>query len=650
MKCAWLFLISFACLFSKWYLEVAGLGYDDLDFVRSTIESVSKSITSKDVNLNKFNEAMDQVERAMTQAELSRKRTKMTDLKKNIVSAVNGGNVIYARRALGIALYTARKESKRLGKRSTGYDAKKFLEDIKRDLGTEKFSESLALQGQVTLMYALDVTGSMSEEINACKNIIKKINKYDRSEPVDYILTTFSDPIDLTTANYYAEDEVGQLESKLGGLPAEGGGDCAEYSFDGMISALSENPRWGSPLYVFTDAAPKDFKEENMESLEVLAEELGVTINFFVGKNFCGSETQQQPFKDIAEKFGGQYLRLDPLKFTELTQYTSDSLEGTTPVVTGKNEGTSGKRRRRSTSSIAIPVDDTVTKLIVTIVTKHPHSVQLFTPTGRTQTSGRKVLSGVVIFSITHPIKGFWRLVPPSTDKYEFTAKVSSPENIDFEHYFSKNERGKLVPLRNPLSGQSVQVSITVSGASKIRKSSLLVDVIDIAGNTLVTNKKLTEAGKSGIRFIFNFVPPNKPFKLLLKGKTTGSKNFQRISRHVDSSKPLVIKEFYTSKHYTIPQKGSTFVILYLFNGLGRQKTYNVSFKTREGYAASLPGSQRLASRMKVRGNSKKYLRVKVRYTGGTPGKIGETLNVVIIVKGRDNSFITTELVPLMII
>ena len=36
---------------------------------------------------------MDQVERAVTQAELSRRRAKLTDLKKNIVDAVNGGNV-----------------------------------------------------------------------------------------------------------------------------------------------------------------------------------------------------------------------------------------------------------------------------------------------------------------------------------------------------------------------------------------------------------------------------------------------------------------------------------------------------------------------------------------------------------------------------
>lgn len=94
-------------------------------------------------------------------------------------------------------MYTVRKESRRRGKRSINYNAKSFLNGIKTKLGYDKFSDFLALHGEVTLMFALDVTGSMGDEINAAKEMIKKISQYDRSEPVDYILTTFSDPIGM---------------------------------------------------------------------------------------------------------------------------------------------------------------------------------------------------------------------------------------------------------------------------------------------------------------------------------------------------------------------------------------------------------------------------------------------------------------------
>jgi hypothetical protein len=44
-------------------------------------------------------------------------------------------------------------------------------------------------------MFALDVTGSMSDEIQASKKIIKQISQYGRIEPVNFIMATFSDPI-----------------------------------------------------------------------------------------------------------------------------------------------------------------------------------------------------------------------------------------------------------------------------------------------------------------------------------------------------------------------------------------------------------------------------------------------------------------------
>lgn len=49
MNCAWLFLSSLLYLAVVEYREVNGLALDDLDFARSAIDSVAKSITSKPV-------------------------------------------------------------------------------------------------------------------------------------------------------------------------------------------------------------------------------------------------------------------------------------------------------------------------------------------------------------------------------------------------------------------------------------------------------------------------------------------------------------------------------------------------------------------------------------------------------------------------
>ena len=92
----------------------------------------------------------------------------MSELKSDIKEALKLGNLKFARRTLAIALNTIEKNSsKNTGRRrrSTKEDAKKFLEDLRKDVGEERFSKLLALDGGKTLMFAIDITGSMYDEI-----------------------------------------------------------------------------------------------------------------------------------------------------------------------------------------------------------------------------------------------------------------------------------------------------------------------------------------------------------------------------------------------------------------------------------------------------------------------------------------------------
>lgn len=67
-------------------------------------------------------------------------------------------------------------------------------------------------------------------------------------------------------------------------LTATGGGDCPEKTFQGLLNAIykSSQPRWGSPMYVFTDASAKDATAENIDEVEYLVEDYGITVNFFL--------------------------------------------------------------------------------------------------------------------------------------------------------------------------------------------------------------------------------------------------------------------------------------------------------------------------------------------------------------------------------
>ena len=52
----------------------------------------------------------------------------------------------------------------------------------------------LSAQGDSTLMFAIDTTASMSDEIQAAKAIAKAIISVTRDFEVDYILSPFNDP------------------------------------------------------------------------------------------------------------------------------------------------------------------------------------------------------------------------------------------------------------------------------------------------------------------------------------------------------------------------------------------------------------------------------------------------------------------------
>ena len=54
--------------------------------------------------------------------------------------------------------------------------------------------EILSSQGDSTLMFAIDTTGSMKDEIQAAKAIAKQIINATRDFKVDYILSPFNDP------------------------------------------------------------------------------------------------------------------------------------------------------------------------------------------------------------------------------------------------------------------------------------------------------------------------------------------------------------------------------------------------------------------------------------------------------------------------
>lgn len=72
--------------------------------------------------------------------------------------------------------------------------AKIYLEKLRRDLGDKRMYKILSAQRYSTLIFAIDTTGSMSDEISAAKAIAKRIIGATPESEIDYILSPFNDP------------------------------------------------------------------------------------------------------------------------------------------------------------------------------------------------------------------------------------------------------------------------------------------------------------------------------------------------------------------------------------------------------------------------------------------------------------------------
>lgn len=150
---------------------------------------------------NKFLEAINDIERAVARAKASRFRYSeaiFSKLKGLLVRAIRSKSYKYAREILGKIMYLLSTKTSPPGrsKRTTpGNEGSNFLQDLRKQLGNSTFDSFMAVQGDVSLMFAIDDTGSMSEEIQAAKNIAIDIIRYPRKAPVKkYILSPFNDP------------------------------------------------------------------------------------------------------------------------------------------------------------------------------------------------------------------------------------------------------------------------------------------------------------------------------------------------------------------------------------------------------------------------------------------------------------------------
>ena len=248
---------------------------------------------------------------------------------------------------------------------------------------------------------------------------------------------------------------------QIDALYASGGGDCKEMAFTGILDALKKGPVRDSPLYVFTDAPPKDVSF--FDAAMVKTDLLGVPVYFFLTKG-CGDEADYKPFEELARKTCGQIFELPKSRheIAKMKTFTKVLLEGTVCSGGAGLIGIGKKKRSVATKEYKLMVDDTMDKIIVSISSANSTpKITLEDPLGNSV--GKTTVSKVTIFEVANPKPGLWTLtVPPDAGKHTYLFKGTSKTNMDFDVIFViPRVRGTPIPISHPLTGEPL-ISIII--------------------------------------------------------------------------------------------------------------------------------------------------------------------------------------------
>ena len=258
---------------------------------------------------------------------------------------------------------------------------------------------------------------------------------------------------DVAPVVYHDEHDLPQAISAIGNIVVNGGGDCPEMAFEGLLQALYYSPMPGSAMYVFTDAYAKDDTRENIETVTALAIDLGISVYFFTSGDCGGHISKMASFRSVAQATGGLMFPLHSSdEIRKLAKFVKQNLQGGATV-------DSNTVNETKTKTYTIVVDDTIKTLVLTVImSKMGTNVRLMSPNGVEQ-NATNLMDMNVIFDVGNPTPGNWTLeVPSSAGDIEYLVRTISKLNIDFSHYYFKYLPKKSsrdhIPVVHPLLGK----------------------------------------------------------------------------------------------------------------------------------------------------------------------------------------------------
>ncbi|TRY93853.1 hypothetical protein DNTS_023771, partial [Danionella cerebrum] len=523
----------------------------------------------------------------------------------------------------------------------------RVLRDLRNIVGSKSILRLFSVQQPPALVFVMDTTGSMFEEITAARlrtlSIIQARGKNRQASlPGTFILVPFHDP---GFGPVMETDDSHQFMQYMEDLTALGGGDEPEMCLSALQLALTHSPPL-SEIFVFTDASPKD--HHLSKAVQALILEKQIKVNFLL---------TEDPSHKGGIKGTRKRKRRETLSPGRFSLYSSiASISGGLTIFT----------TNKDIHKVSAIVEDTTTSSKVTLLhtkvdTDSSHTFRVDTAVAKVmlhitgQLSNCELVSPSEIrqslpgnngpLAVLDSLKGLWRiqlLPPPEIGVWQLTVKSNGPitfnilgdSSLDFLYYFAKEANETHPGLRrvegSPIAGVPVFLVVAVTGVSpSVGVSFTHVTLLGYKGESL-QNVQLNSSSShwSGEELLgYMDSVPRIPFSLRLLGRDKNGNLVERVSSEM--VQPTHVQIQVSSAPTLLPGHSSS-VMFEIFNH-GPNRYFSLS--AEDDHSILSQGDQQRLF-IDSRGSVKRKVELRVPFTA----RVWKAITLTLTVQAEDSS------------
>ncbi|XP_066560124.1 von Willebrand factor A domain-containing protein 7 [Amia ocellicauda] len=349
------------------------------------------------------------------------------------------------------------------------------LQDLRDTVGDSNFLKLLNVGRYSALVFVIDTTGSMFDEISAARQRAQSIIKERQGtvdEPATYMLVPFHDP---GVGPVQETEDPDEFMHFLGDLMALGGGDEPEMCLSAIHLALLHSPPL-SEIYVFTDASPKD--RHLQSTVEGLILEKHIKVTFLLTedpsrrmKREVLSPDRFLIYTNLSALSGGLAVFTNDRDIQSVSALVQDNMPSSKVTLLHIQ-----KEASSSSSTHSFYIDSTVNNTTIHVVGTLRDFI-LHNPSGQNQSlfqgkgdlatmQSYEGLSRIILFPPLSP--GEWQIEVLNQER--IMVNVIGQSSVDFLYHFAVAVNGTHPGLSrvegSPVAGVPTFLLLTVTGLS----------------------------------------------------------------------------------------------------------------------------------------------------------------------------------------